>query len=47
MNMLVNLDVDDLDKAIAFYSQAFGLTVGRRFGAFDAEAGVPASLTSR
>ena len=37
MNMLVNLDVDDLDKAIAFYSQAFGLTVGRRFGAFGVE----------
>src|SRR5687768_1219703 len=31
MNFLVNLDVDDLDKAIRFYSAAFGLTAGRRF----------------
>jgi len=28
-DLLVNIDVDDLDRAIAFYSQAFGLTVGR------------------
>jgi predicted enzyme related to lactoylglutathione lyase len=32
MNLLVNLDVDDLEKAIHFYSSAFELTVGRRFG---------------
>lgn len=32
MKLLVNLDVDDLDKALDFYSAAFGLTVGRRFG---------------
>src|SRR5688572_4992999 len=32
-DLLVNVDVDDLDKAIAFYCAAFGLTVGRRFGA--------------
>jgi len=32
MNLLVNLDVDDLEKAIHFYSAAFELTVGRRFG---------------
>ena len=32
MNLLVNLDVDDLDKAVDSYSAAFGLTVGRRFG---------------
>jgi predicted enzyme related to lactoylglutathione lyase len=31
-DLLVNVDVDDLEKAIAFYCQAFGLTVGRRFG---------------
>ena len=30
--LLVNIDVDDLEKAVAFYAQAFGLTVGRRFG---------------
>ena len=31
--LLVNIDVDDLAKAEAFYTSAFGLTVGRRFGA--------------
>jgi len=30
--LLVNIDVDDLEQAIGFYSRAFGLTVGRRFG---------------
>jgi predicted enzyme related to lactoylglutathione lyase len=30
--VLINIDVDDLAKAVAFYSQAFGLRVGRRFG---------------
>ena len=29
---LVNIDVDDLDRAVRFYSAAFGLKVGRRFG---------------
>jgi predicted enzyme related to lactoylglutathione lyase len=37
MNLLVNLDVDDLATAIAFYSAAIGLTVGRRFGRFGVE----------
>ena len=37
MNLLVNLDVDDLEQAIRFYSFAFGLKVGRRFGAFGVE----------
>jgi predicted enzyme related to lactoylglutathione lyase len=32
MNFLVNLDVDDLDKATQFYTAAFGLEIGRRFG---------------
>jgi predicted enzyme related to lactoylglutathione lyase len=32
MNFLVNIDVDDLLKALNFYSQAFDLTVGRRCG---------------
>ncbi|HEY0973721.1 MAG TPA: VOC family protein [Solimonas sp.] len=32
MNLLVNIDVDDLDKARRFYEAAFGLRVGRRFG---------------
>jgi predicted enzyme related to lactoylglutathione lyase len=30
--LLVNIDVDDLEKAVAFYRDAFDLTVGRRFG---------------
>ena len=37
MNFLVNLDVDDLEQAVRFYRSAFGLTVGRRFGAFAVE----------
>jgi predicted enzyme related to lactoylglutathione lyase len=32
MDLLVNLDVDDLEKATGFYAYAFGLRVGRRFG---------------
>lgn len=45
MQFLVNLDVDDLDKAIAFYCAAFGLAVGRRFGRSGAELlGGPAPL---
>ena len=31
-DLLVNIDVDDLEKAIAFYCEAFGLRIGRRFG---------------
>ena len=30
--MLVNIDVENRAKAEAFYREAFGLTVGRRFG---------------
>jgi|SRR5262245_8890334 len=30
--LLVNIDVDDLDKGIDFYVRALGLKVGRRFG---------------
>src|SRR5262245_53193567 len=30
--ILVNIDIDDLDPAIAFYTAAFELRVGRRFG---------------
>jgi len=32
MNLLVNIDVDDLARAVDFYQTAFGLRVGRRFG---------------
>jgi predicted enzyme related to lactoylglutathione lyase len=45
MEFLVNLDVDDLDAATQFYVAAFGLKVGRRFGAFGVEMlGGPAPL---
>ena len=30
--LLVNIDVDDLDRAISFYAGMLGLRVGRRFG---------------
>ena len=32
MDFLVNIDVDDLEKAVAFYRSAFGLRSGRRLG---------------
>ena len=37
MDLLVNLDVDELDKAVRFYTSALGLKVGRRFGIFGVE----------
>ena len=33
MRFLVNVDVDDLERATRFYTGAFGLRPGRRFGA--------------
>jgi|SRR5262245_20140938 predicted enzyme related to lactoylglutathione lyase len=33
MDLLVNVDVDDLERAIRFYVSALGLRIGRRFGA--------------
>lgn len=30
--LLVNIDVDDLEKGVRFYTEAFSLRVGRRFG---------------
>ncbi len=30
--LLVNIDVDDLEKAVDFYGRGLGLRVGRRFG---------------
>jgi predicted enzyme related to lactoylglutathione lyase len=35
--LLVNIDVDDLAKAITFYQQAAGLRLGRRFGSLGVE----------
>jgi predicted enzyme related to lactoylglutathione lyase len=37
MDLLVNVDVDDLSKAIAFYQRAIGLQIGRRFGSLAVE----------
>ncbi len=37
MDLLANIDVPDLARAVAFYTEAFGLTVTRRFGATGAE----------
>jgi predicted enzyme related to lactoylglutathione lyase len=37
MDLLVNIDVDDLAKAIAFYQQVTGMRVGRRFGSLGVE----------
>lgn len=45
MEFLVNVDVSDLETAPRFYRAAFGLEVGRRFGAFGVEMlGGPAPL---
>jgi len=30
--LLINIDVDDLDRAVTFYTSAFELRVGRHFG---------------
>jgi predicted enzyme related to lactoylglutathione lyase len=32
MDVLINVDVPDLEKATGFYTRALGLTIGRRFG---------------
>jgi predicted enzyme related to lactoylglutathione lyase len=37
MDLLINVDVPDLERALAFYMRAFGLTVRRRFGGQGAE----------
>jgi predicted enzyme related to lactoylglutathione lyase len=37
LDLLVNIDVDDLATAEAFYCDAFGLRPGRRFGALGVE----------
>jgi predicted enzyme related to lactoylglutathione lyase len=36
-SVLINIDVDDLERAVAFYTAAFALQVGRRFGAAGVE----------
>ena len=45
MTVLINIDVPDLKRAVAFYTEAFDLKVIRRFGEDGAElAGWPVSL---
>jgi len=45
MDFLVNIDVDDLDAALAFYTRAFALHPGRRFGTTGVELlGGPAPI---
>jgi predicted enzyme related to lactoylglutathione lyase len=45
MSVLINIDVPDIERAIAFYSGAFGLTIKRRFGADGVElAGWPSPV---
>ena len=45
VGLLANIDVDDLARAEAFYIEAFGLTVGRRFGSDGSELlGAPVPL---
>lgn len=45
MGLLVNIDVPDLEAGVAFYTGAFGLAVGRRFGGEVVElTGWPAAL---
>ena len=36
-DLLINIDVPDLDRAVAFYTRAFGLALTRRFGRGAAE----------
>jgi predicted enzyme related to lactoylglutathione lyase len=45
MSVLINIDVPDLERAIAFYGNAFGLTIERRFGSDGVElAGWPSAV---
>ena len=44
MNLLVNIDVDDLDKATRFYCDGLGLRVGRRFEGWMELVGAPAPI---
>jgi predicted enzyme related to lactoylglutathione lyase len=50
MDLLINIDVDDIPRAVAFYRDAFDLRVGRRFGADGVEmlgAAVPIYLLKK
>jgi len=44
-SLLINLDVDDMERAVVFYTQALGLRVGRRFdGGFVELLGAEAAI---
>jgi predicted enzyme related to lactoylglutathione lyase len=50
VSMLVNIDVDDLARAEAFYVEALGLSAARRFGGDSVEllgAGAPVYLLKK
>jgi catechol 2,3-dioxygenase-like lactoylglutathione lyase family enzyme len=49
MDVVINLDVDDLEKAVRFYADAFGLRPARRSGAFVERLGnsVPICLLAK
>jgi predicted enzyme related to lactoylglutathione lyase len=45
MELIANIDVDDLPRALKFYRDGLGLTVRRRFGDFGVElAGATSSI---
>lgn len=47
---LINIDVDDLERAVTFYTSAFGLRVGRKLGPSVVEllgAGAPIYLLEK
>jgi len=44
VNLLVNIDVDDLDKATRFYCDGLGLRVGRRFEGWTELVGAAAPI---
>ena len=44
MSLLVNIDVDDLDKATRFYCDGLGLRVGRRFEGWTELVGAAAPI---
>lgn len=50
LQLLVNIDVDDLGRAVAFYTEALPLRTGRRFGPHGVEllgAGSPLYLLAK
>jgi len=44
MSLLVNIDVDDLEKATRFYCEGLGLRVGRRFKGWTELVGAAAPI---